>query len=341
MSNDNLRRERRDFFFSYNMIFDQPISTHAKLAYLYLCRCADDGGSSFPSRQTIAKKCGVGVRTADKAIQELLDIGLLSKLQRFNGQKQTSNTYTIYNNPSKQADSSGFDRAGDAPLGVQEMHPRGAGDAPLGVQEMHPRGAGDAPEVLPNEVLPSEVLPSECVCGEATQGGFAASTPAKKAQKKVPSRKATLPKVDSFSKGTNKIHALSIPPTSGEPQVVRDRSTYGEFQKVSLADVDYNTLVAEYGEEKVKDYIQRLDQQIASTGKRYPSHMATIRKWIREDAAKVATASAVRQSRLTNFQQRENDYTQIEKRERELMMQRLSESDDGRSPAHRRASANA
>ncbi len=69
---DKIRRaSKRDFFIGQNMIFDLEISEHAKITYLYLCRCADDEGQSFPSYNTIASRCSFSRRTALRAIQEL------------------------------------------------------------------------------------------------------------------------------------------------------------------------------------------------------------------------------------------------------------------------------
>jgi len=94
------KKERRNWFYSYNMIWEQPISEHAKLAYLYLCRCADDNGQAFPSYATIAQKCSFSRQTAVNALSELKDIGLLSYKRRISsGKSLTSNLYTIFDTP--------------------------------------------------------------------------------------------------------------------------------------------------------------------------------------------------------------------------------------------------
>jgi len=326
---DMIRRERKDFFFSYNMIFDQPLSEHAKIIYLYLCRCADDEGQSFPGRRKIAEKCSISDRTVDKAIKELINIGLLDKEVRHDGIKFTSNLYTIYNKPRELAAFSSEGSEGGS-LGVAKEIRQGSEGGSLGVaKEIRQGSEGGSQEVLPNEVLPNEVLPSECVCG-ATRHTAAATPPppplAKKAQKKVPPEKAALPKA-STPKGTNKKqNTQTIPQTTPEPQVVRDRNTYGEYQKVSLAAEDYNKLVDEYGLETVLEYIKRLDQHIASSKKVYGSHMATIQKWIRQDTTKAAsqnTTPAVKPNRFSNFDQRSNDYTQIEQMAQDRLLQKL------------------
>ena len=57
---------------------------------------------------------------------------------------------------------------------------------------------------------------------------------------------------------------------------------YGEYANVLLADAELDKLKAEY-----PDYAQRIERlsgYIASTGKKYKSHYATIRNWARKDA---------------------------------------------------------
>lgn len=60
---------------------------------------------------------------------------------------------------------------------------------------------------------------------------------------------------------------------------------FGEFQNVVLSDAQFAWLQAEcprqYGE-----YINRLSAYMASSGKHYADHYATIRKWIAEDSRK-------------------------------------------------------
>jgi len=91
------KKERKNWFYSYNMIWDQPLSEHAKIAYLYLCRCADDNGQAFPSHATIAQKCSISRQTTINALNELKNAGLLSCKQRKDSSGSlTSNLYTIF-----------------------------------------------------------------------------------------------------------------------------------------------------------------------------------------------------------------------------------------------------
>lgn len=98
---DKVRKdERKNWFFSYNMIFAMELSCHAKLIYMYLCRCADSEAQSFPSRNTIAQNCSISLTSVKNAMRELLNIGLLAKEEQFRPDKsQTSNLYTIFPEP--------------------------------------------------------------------------------------------------------------------------------------------------------------------------------------------------------------------------------------------------
>ena len=60
------------------------------------------------------------------------------------------------------------------------------------------------------------------------------------------------------------------------------RHKYGLYENVLLTDEDYQKLIAEFPHD-YSDRIERLSEYIASTGKKYKSHLATIRAWARKD----------------------------------------------------------
>ena len=66
----------------------------------------------------------------------------------------------------------------------------------------------------------------------------------------------------------------------GEPE----KQCYGNAQKVLLTDKEYSDLVAAWGESTVRTKIEDLADYMASKGKVYKDHAATIRSWIRKDA---------------------------------------------------------
>ena len=60
------------------------------------------------------------------------------------------------------------------------------------------------------------------------------------------------------------------------------RHKYGLYENVLLTDEDYQRLQEEFPHDH-SERIERLSEYIASTGKRYKSHLATIRAWARKD----------------------------------------------------------
>ena len=62
---------------------------------------------------------------------------------------------------------------------------------------------------------------------------------------------------------------------------------YGRYQNVFLTDEEMADLQASFPT-VWGQYIEKLSEYMASTGKRYQSHAATIRRWAGEDAKKAA-----------------------------------------------------
>lgn len=69
--------------------------------------------------------------------------------------------------------------------------------------------------------------------------------------------------------------------TENLPEKKPVKHKYGEYSNVLLSDEELEKLRAEIS--NVNDYIERLSSYIASTGKVYKSHYATIRNWYRKD----------------------------------------------------------
>ncbi|WNV59018.1 phage replisome organizer N-terminal domain-containing protein [Oscillospiraceae bacterium NTUH-002-81] len=72
-------------------------------------------------------------------------------------------------------------------------------------------------------------------------------------------------------------------------EIEKERSahTYGRYQNVFLTDEELADLQASFPA-VWEQYIEKLSEYMASTGKRYQSHVATIRRWAGEDAKKAA-----------------------------------------------------
>ena len=65
---------------------------------------------------------------------------------------------------------------------------------------------------------------------------------------------------------------------------------YGRYQNVFLTDEELADLQASFPA-VWEQYIEKLSEYMASTGKRYQSHAATIRRWAGEDAKRTVTPS--------------------------------------------------
>ena len=76
-----------------------------------------------------------------------------------------------------------------------------------------------------------------------------------------------------------------VRPETGHPS-----HTYGHYQNVFLTDEELADLQASFPA-VWEQYIEKLSEYMASTGKRYQSHAATIRRWAGEDAKKAVTPS--------------------------------------------------
>ena len=76
-----------------------------------------------------------------------------------------------------------------------------------------------------------------------------------------------------------------VRPETGHPS-----HTYGRYQNVFLTDEELADLQVSFPA-VWEQYIEKLSEYMASTGKRYQSHAATIRRWAGEDAKKAAPPS--------------------------------------------------
>lgn len=61
------------------------------------------------------------------------------------------------------------------------------------------------------------------------------------------------------------------------------KQLYGQYQHVLLSATEYQALVQEFGDYKIKKYIQKVDDYCQQNGKLYSDYAFTIRKWIKED----------------------------------------------------------
>ena len=83
---------------------------------------------------------------------------------------------------------------------------------------------------------------------------------------------------------------LDIRDKSIENRESESARAYGRYQNVFLTDEELADLQASFPT-VWGQYIEKLSEYMASTGKRYQSHAATIRRWAGEDAKKTVTPS--------------------------------------------------
>jgi len=71
------------------------------------------------------------------------------------------------------------------------------------------------------------------------------------------------------------------------PKVKAVKSRYGELKNVLLTDDEKAKLKEIYGATAAKDYVERVSLYLGSHGKRYKSHYAVIRSWMKRDRVEI------------------------------------------------------
>lgn len=64
------------------------------------------------------------------------------------------------------------------------------------------------------------------------------------------------------------------------------KSAYGEFKNVFLLKEELEKLIQRFGEDLTKEKIEAISSYVASKGKKYSSHYATILMWAKKDSPK-------------------------------------------------------
>ena len=95
MNDVNVKRNYPSFTVVYNVFLDSEdlLTGYEKLVFILLLRY---GNNAFPSMRTLAKKCGISLRTVNRVINSLEEKGVLSRVNRknkFGG--DTSNAYIL------------------------------------------------------------------------------------------------------------------------------------------------------------------------------------------------------------------------------------------------------
>ena len=94
--------------------------------------------------------------------------------------------------------------------------------------------------------------------------------------------------IERYPTTTTTTTTTTTPTTNGKADKPPSRHKYGSYKNVLFTDEEYAKLQAEFPGD-YSERIERLSEYIASTGKSYKSHLATIRSWARKDGAKAST----------------------------------------------------
>jgi hypothetical protein len=93
--NDHINTDLR-FSIIPEWVIDADISDRAVRLYAILARYADNETlQAFPSRETLAKRANCHWRSIDRAIDELVALGAITKQHRRSGESYQSNMYTL------------------------------------------------------------------------------------------------------------------------------------------------------------------------------------------------------------------------------------------------------
>ena len=97
------------------------------------------------------------------------------------------------------------------------------------------------------------------------------------------------------------------------------KNKYGEYENVLLTDEEFQKLQNEYPD--YLDRIENLSSYMASTGKAYKSHYATIKNWAKKDKEQqknvrqeVVPSWMKKKNSFNDFKQREYDMDELEKK---------------------------
>lgn len=85
-----------NYFLLPNTIFDEGLTPMEFMVYSFFISKKDKNNQSYYSIPHIAKHCGICENSCRKAIKNLADKGLVYVMERYMGNAQQSNIYTVY-----------------------------------------------------------------------------------------------------------------------------------------------------------------------------------------------------------------------------------------------------
>ncbi|WP_153008353.1 helix-turn-helix domain-containing protein [Rhodococcus pyridinivorans] len=91
----NLRYSKGEFTQVPNKSARRGLPPAEQVVLMWLADHSDDSEQCYPTRKTLADECGLSVRSLDRALESLIERGLVVKSARFNQGRQTSNMYEV------------------------------------------------------------------------------------------------------------------------------------------------------------------------------------------------------------------------------------------------------
>lgn len=89
-------------------------------------------------------------------------------------------------------------------------------------------------------------------------------------------------------KNNAKPNAKITPPSSSSSKenIIKEKKIFGEFKNVKLTNDELQKLRKRFGDDQTRSFINSLSEYIASKGKKYKDHYATILSWSRRNGYK-------------------------------------------------------
>jgi len=84
-----------DFILVPNKLAIKGLQPSDQAVFMWICSYVNDEGWCFPSRSRLAKDCGMSIKTVDRAMERIIEKGLMTKQIRKKGEKNLSNIYQV------------------------------------------------------------------------------------------------------------------------------------------------------------------------------------------------------------------------------------------------------
>ena len=90
-----MKYEKGTFVTVPNREFLKGLTPLTQTLFFWICNYADENGQCFPSRTTLAKNMGSSIKTVDRHLKKLEEVGLVVTTERFEKGEKITNLYQI------------------------------------------------------------------------------------------------------------------------------------------------------------------------------------------------------------------------------------------------------